>query len=220
MIKHGKRTISAEDEDIVTQITGSMSPVEREPTINTNKDFILTIQQRNFWVEEKGSDITDNTVTIPLSEYITRLYLSNNYYNKEQVNNLIENFKIKIITLESIDDLPQEGDPKYGDPSYIFFVKRDDESPNDIYDEYIWDIETENYEKIGNTDIDLSSYLTIADFEDWVSDHFGEKEDVSNKVTSISSASTNTQYPSAKCVYDEIDAINIMIGEAIIYINQ
>ena len=31
------------------------------------------------------------------------------------------------------------------------------------------------------------------------------KEDTSNKVTSISSSSTDTQYPSAKCVYDYID---------------
>ena len=31
------------------------------------------------------------------------------------------------------------------------------------------------------------------------------KEDVSNKVTSLSSSSTNTQYPSAKAVYDEIN---------------
>lgn len=30
-----------------------------------------------------------------------------------------------------------------------------------------------------------------------------DKEDKSNKVTSISSSSTNTQYPSAKCIYDE-----------------
>ena len=33
------------------------------------------------------------------------------------------------------------------------------------------------------------------------------KEDNSNKVTSISSSSTNTQYPSAKCVYDAIPKI-------------
>jgi len=32
------------------------------------------------------------------------------------------------------------------------------------------------------------------------------KEDKSNKVTAISSSSTNTQYPSAKCVYDAIQA--------------
>ena len=31
------------------------------------------------------------------------------------------------------------------------------------------------------------------------------KEDTTNKVTSISASSTDTQYPSAKCVYDELD---------------
>ena len=33
---------------------------------------------------------------------------------------------------------------------------------------------------------------------------WNEKEDTSNKVTSISASSTNTEYPSAKCVYDMI----------------
>ena len=33
------------------------------------------------------------------------------------------------------------------------------------------------------------------------------KDDVSNKVTSISSSSTDTQYPSAKCVYDLIGGV-------------
>ena len=32
-------------------------------------------------------------------------------------------------------------------------------------------------------------------------------EQTSNKVTSLSSASTNTQYPSAKAVYDHVDSI-------------
>lgn len=34
------------------------------------------------------------------------------------------------------------------------------------------------------------------------------KENISNKITSISSASTNTQYPSAKAVYDYIQALD------------
>lgn len=37
-------------------------------------------------------------------------------------------------------------------------------------------------------------------------DNISGKEDLSNKVTSISSSSTDTQYPSAKCVYDAIQA--------------
>ena len=38
-------------------------------------------------------------------------------------------------------------------------------------------------------------------------------EKVDNKVTSISSNSTDNEYPTAKCMYD-------LIGEAIAYINQ
>ena len=40
------------------------------------------------------------------------------------------------------------------------------------------------------------------------------KENSSNKVTSISSSSTNTQYPSAKCVYDAINnaIVNVLGG--------
>lgn len=47
----------------------------------------------------------------------------------------------------------------------------------------------------------------------------GAKEDTNNKVTSISSASTDTQYPSAKCVYDYIDTIVGDINTALDTIN-
>lgn len=38
------------------------------------------------------------------------------------------------------------------------------------------------------------------------------KEDKSNKVTSLSSSSTDTQYPSAKCVYDLLGDIETLIN--------
>lgn len=41
------------------------------------------------------------------------------------------------------------------------------------------------------------------------------KEDKSNKVTSISSASTDTEYPSAKCVYDLIGDINTILADLV-----
>ena len=42
---------------------------------------------------------------------------------------------------------------------------------------------------------------------------FDTKEDVSNKVTSLSSSSTNSQYPSAKCVYDIIGDVESILAE-------
>ena len=40
----------------------------------------------------------------------------------------------------------------------------------------------------------------------------GDFEDVTNKVTSISAASTDTQYPSAKCVYDIVGDIETLLA--------
>lgn len=38
------------------------------------------------------------------------------------------------------------------------------------------------------------------------------KEDTTNKVTSLSSSSTDTQYPSAKCVYDLLGDVETLIN--------
>ena len=40
----------------------------------------------------------------------------------------------------------------------------------------------------------------------------GQKEATSNKVTSLSSNSTDTQYPSAKCVYDLLGDVESLIN--------
>ena len=50
---------------------------------------------------------------------------------------------------------------------------------------------------------DVGAYTTT-ETDDAISTAISGKEDVSNKVTSISSSSTDTEYPSAKCVYDEL----------------
>lgn len=43
--------------------------------------------------------------------------------------------------------------------------------------------------------------------------HVQNMENVNNKVTSISASSTNTQYPSAKCVYDIVGNIESLLSE-------
>ena len=39
-----------------------------------------------------------------------------------------------------------------------------------------------------------------------------DKEDTSNKVTTLSSSSTDTQYPSAKCVYDLVGNVESLLA--------
>lgn len=223
MIKNQKRTTSAENDYVLTNVTYTTPTVSTAPTNKTNKDLILTIQKRNFWKEESQTDKPTATIKIPLSDYVLRTYLEENYYNKTAIDGFIEQYKIKVVVLESKNNLPQSGDSRYADTSYLFLVRHthtiDSSSQGDYFDEYIWNNDKSDYERIGNTDIDLSPYLKIADFNAWKNNTYTptiteiqnditflqtDKENVSNKVTSISDSSTDTQYPSAKLLNTEL----------------
>lgn len=54
--------------------------------------------------------------------------------------------------------------------------------------------------------------LSSNDYTDEDKEKINSKEDISNKVTSISSTSTDTEYPSAKCVYDLIGDLETLLG--------
>lgn len=65
-----------------------------------------------------------------------------------------------------------------------------------------------NIKTINNESILGSGNITISGGSGDVSG----KEDKSNKVTSLSSSSTDTQYPSAKCVYDLIGDVESLLA--------
>lgn len=228
MIRNKRRTISAENDDVVTQITGTTSIVNRTPTINTNRDILLNIKQKNFWVEDLSNKITNTTITIPLSEYVTRIYLSENYYDKTKINEFIENFGVKIIVLQSKSELPQPGTPKYGNSSYIFFVRHDhmagSNGDRDIYDEYIWDHETEQYERIGNTDVNLEPYLTKVSFNNWVTNTYNQfVSDTRADIADLYQKKADITYVNNKIIQEEIalvDAIAQELDNAILTINS
>lgn len=84
-------------------------------------------------------------------------------------------------------------------------------------------ITQEDYQAIANIveeDIDIptslsdltddSTHRTVTDTEKAT---WNNKEDKSNKVTSINSLSTDNQYPSAKCVYDLVGDIESLLAE-------
>lgn len=218
MIRNQRRTISAEDDDIVTDITSSTSVVNQTPTINVNRDVLINIQQRNFWLEDLNTRITNKTITIPLSEYVTRIYLEDNYYNKTKINEFIENFGVKIVVLQSKSELPKQGEPKYANSSYIFFVRHEhmagSNDDRDIYDEYIWDSETEQYERIGNTDIDLSPYMTIVSFNDWKTQTYEVfVTTVNNKIRALETNKADITYVNNKIISEEEALVNAITDE-------
>lgn len=86
----------------------------------------------------------------------------------------------KGLKVEVVEELPATGEA-----NVLYLVPKEDEGDNDIFDEWLY-IE-EEWEHIGSTDIDLSGY-----------------EQITNKITTLNAQSTDTQYPSAKAVYDYV----------------
>lgn len=106
--------------------------------------------------------------------------------------------------------------PTTGEENVLYLVPKTTTGTNNVFEEYLYI--NNNWELIGTTDIDLSNYIQKSltaglvkndgtiDTSTYITDVSG-KEDITNKVTSLSNQSTDTQYPSAKCVYDLLSGI-------------
>ena len=102
-------------------------------------------------------------------------------YTKTEVDALIE--AISTLSFLVVQQLPTTDIQT----NIIYLVPASTAAANNFYDEYIY--VNNSWECIGNTQINLSLY-----------------EQIANKVTTISEESTDTEYPSAKCVYEAIQA--------------
>nr|DAU47625.1 MAG TPA: hypothetical protein [Caudoviricetes sp.] len=111
----------------------------------------------------KAVDVTVPTKTSQLtndSEYqsatsVESIITAKGYQTQSQVQSLINSAvgNITSIRYEKVTSLPATGS------NGVIYLVAHSHGTQDIYDEYIWLSETKTYEKIGNTDIDLSAYV-------------------------------------------------------------
>ena len=102
--------------------------------------------------------------------------LATQYINKIGKEIEKDAFKVQVEEYRSILETT-------GQEKVFYFLPKDVAKPQDGYDEFIY---TNNaWEQVGVTDVDLSGVETEE-----------------NLVTSLSAESTDTEFPSAKCVYD------------------
>lgn len=100
----------------------------------------------------KLSDLTndegfiDNTVS-NLANY----YKKSETYTQDEINTLIGN--LATMEIQAVDNLPVSGKS-----NVIYLVPKDSAQTNNAKDEYLWTGTA--FEKIGDTEIDLSNYLT------------------------------------------------------------
>lgn len=111
----------------------------------------------------KAVDVTVPTKTSQLmndSGYqsatsVESIITAKGYQTQSQVQSLINSAvgNITSIRYEKVTSLPATGS------NGVIYLVAHSHGTQDIYDEYIWLSETKTYEKIGNTDIDLSAYV-------------------------------------------------------------
>ena len=111
----------------------------------------------------KSVDVTVPTKTSQLTNdsgyqsatNVESIITAKGYQTQSQVQSLINSAvgNITSIRYEKVTSLPATGS------NGVIYLVAHSHGTQDIYDEYIWLSETKTYEKIGNTDIDLSAYV-------------------------------------------------------------
>lgn len=97
------------------------------------------------------------------SSQVESAITSKGYQTSEQVQSAITSALSGItgIDLQVVTSLPSKGVK-----GVIYLIAHSHSDSGDIYDEYVWVESTSKFEKIGNTDVDLSAYLKSADVTD------------------------------------------------------
>lgn len=111
----------------------------------------------------KAVDVTVPTKTSQLTNdsgyqsatSVESIITAKGYQTQSQVQSLINSAvgNITSIRYEKVTSFPATGS------NGVIYLVAHSHGTQDIYDEYIWISETKTYEKIGNTDIDLSAYV-------------------------------------------------------------
>lgn len=105
-------------------------------------------------VPAKVSQLTNDS-GFQNAEQVNSTIAGKGYQTQSQVQSLINSSvgNITSIKYEKVSSLPAAGS------NGVIYLIAHSHGTQDIYDEYIWLTESKTFEKIGNTDIDLSGYV-------------------------------------------------------------
>lgn len=108
-------------------------------------------------VERKPDSSKAVDITVPTK--VSALDNDSGYQTESQVSSSIATAlgNITGISFRIVD--PDHDLPETGENGVIYLVPDIHSDENDYYDEYVWISSINTYEKIGNTDVDLSGYI-------------------------------------------------------------
>lgn len=175
----------------VTKLTGIESGAQKnvKPDWNASSGSASEILNKPTKLSEFTNDeeFIDNTVN-----NLVNYYTKTEVFTKGEVNNLIGG--IATISIQVVDNLPSSG------ASNIIYLKAKSTADGDtnIYDEYLWT--GTKFERIGDTTVDLSNYLT--------------KTGDASSVTVAFTTADSRSLPSSS------EALNIIVGKIVKYLTD
>lgn len=143
--EYTKSDVGLGNVDNVRQYSASNPPPYPVTSVNSQTGDVT------IFVPVKLSDLSNDTGFITnLVDNLANYYVKAEIYTKQEVTALIN--AIQKVTITIVEELPATGDS-----NVIYFVPKTG-SGNDTYNEYIYI--NNSWEKIGDTDVDLSNYYT------------------------------------------------------------
>lgn len=151
LTNNGDGTSNFATESYVAENGGKIDTISVNGTTQT-----ITNKNVDITVPTQTSQLTNNSgfITNAVND-LTNYYLKTETYNKSEVDNLIGS--ITSLNIEVVSALPSQNIST----TTIYLVPKTSAGTNNAYDEYVY--ANNAWEKIGDTEIDLSGYWAIAD---------------------------------------------------------
>jgi hypothetical protein len=196
----------------ITDTDGKTAYTDKLITKNTNTDLSSSFE----FMPTQTSQLTNNSGFITNAvDDLTNYYLKSETYTQTEVNALIG--AIKTITFEIVQTLPTADATTYfNDSKTVYMIRNSASTGSDYYEEYITvragteGSYTYSWEKIGDTQIDLSNYVTL-DSAQTISGEktFSSNVTFDNNVGVKGKATSGTSYDLIKMLTNN----NIILGD-------
>lgn len=147
---------------------------ESDGSANHTRTGLFRIKQDKL-VAGNGIDLQEDNDD-HLSEISVNLdYINETFYNKEETDERIHKFidESSHLSRQIVDSLDSISEP---DDRIVYMIKRSEDpdmtiqNQSDVYDEYLYNKETSEFELIGNTAVDFTDYYNKSEIDEKVSD--------------------------------------------------
>ena len=142
-------TISAAFDDATTSKSGLMSATDKQllNTLNTSMASKANLDSPAF---------TGIPTTPTATQGTKNTQIANTAFVASEISTAMS--KITGVQFEVVTELPSTGED-----GVFYLLSHTHSDDDDAYDEYVWVSSSSKFEKIGNTDVDLSGYIKNSD---------------------------------------------------------